>query len=532
MNLNANKRQRTSERTLEGQRRLVVLVHLLDLRAGTGVGARGGTGRRGAAALLVHLRHDRGAHTLELLLPRLVLLLGGLLGSVQPADGLLARVVDLLLVVLADERRRLLLVHRVLHRVGVVLQAVLRLHTLLRQLVRLGVLLGVLAHGVDLRLRQTALVVRDRHLGLLARRLVLGRHVHDAVGVNVERHLNLRHATRGRRDARQVERTQLVAVLRHGTLTLEHLDVHTRLVVRVGREDLALLRRDRRVPLDQRRHHASGRLDTARQRRHVEEQDLLRLLRLSARQHERLHGRAERNSLVGVDRLVQLLSAEEVRHHALHLRDTRGAAHQHNLVDRALVHLGVRQHLLHRAQARAEQVRAQLLETRTRQRRVEVDAVEQGVDLNARLRRRRQGPLGALARRPQPAQGTLVRRQVLLVLPLELLHEVVHHAVVEVLTTQVSVSGRRLHLEDSAVDRQQRHIERTATQVEDQDVLLRLLRLVQAVRDGRSRRLVDDTQDLHAGDRTRVLRRLTLRVVEVRRHRHHGLLDLLAQERL
>ena len=118
--------------------------------------------------------------------------------------------------------------------------------------------------------------------------------------------------------------------------------------------------------------------------------------------------------------------------------------------------------------------------------------------------------LGSLASRTQTPQRPLVVRDVLLVFPLELLHEVVHHAAVEVLATEMRVARRRLHLEDSILDGQDGHVERPAAEVEDQDVPLCADFLVESVRDGGRRRLVDDSQHIEAGDRSRVLRRLTL----------------------
>jgi hypothetical protein len=49
-------------------------------------------------------------------------------------------------------------------------------------------------------------------------------------------------------------------------------------------------------------------------------------------------------------------------------------------------------------------------------------------------------------------EGIGVQRQVLLVLALELLDEVVDETVIEVLTTQVSVTGSGLDLEDTILD--------------------------------------------------------------------------------
>jgi len=89
---------------------------------------------------------------------------------------------------------------------------------------------------------------------------------HDAVRIDVEGDLDLRDATRRRRDTGQLEHAELLVVGRDLPLTLEHLDLHGRLVV-VGRgEDLGALRRDRGVALDQLVIHAALGLDTEGQR--------------------------------------------------------------------------------------------------------------------------------------------------------------------------------------------------------------------------------------------------------------------------
>merc|ERR550532_1930049 len=123
-------------------------------------------------------------------------------------------------------------------------------------------------------------------------------------------------------------------------------------------------------------------------------------------------------------------------------------------MDGALVNLGVSHCLLHRLQGSLEQVRAELLEPGPGDRGVEVNALEQGVNLNASLGRGRQGPLCSLTSSSQSPQGSLVPLDVLLVLALELVDKVVHHPIVEVLSTKMGVSSSGLDLEDSLLDSQ------------------------------------------------------------------------------
>ena len=160
-----------------------------------------------------------------------------------------------------------------------------------------------------------------------------------------------------------------------------------------------------------------------------------------------LDGGSVGHGLVGVDALVQLLPVEEVLQQLLDLGDPGAATDQHNVVDRGLVHLGVPHGLLHGIQGSLEQVGAQLLEPCSRDRGVEVDALEQRVDLNVGLSRGGEGALRALTGRSQPTQRALVARHVLLVLALELVDKVVHHPVVKVLAAQMGVPRGGLHLQ-------------------------------------------------------------------------------------
>ena len=134
------------------------------------------------------------------------------------------------------------------------------------------------------------------------------RDVQDAVGVDVEGDLDLRHAARRGQDAVEHEAPERPVVGGHGALALEDVDLHAGLVVRRGAEDLALAGGDGGVARDERRSHAAQGLDAEGQRRDVEQEDVLDL----ALEHAGLDGRADGDHLVRVDALVRLL-AEELR---------------------------------------------------------------------------------------------------------------------------------------------------------------------------------------------------------------------------
>ena len=449
----------------------------------------------------------------------------------QPLELLIHNLLERLLVRGLDLVGDVGVAHRVLDRVAEVLKGVLRLDLLTDLLVLSLELLGVGNHPLDLLLAKTALVVCDGNPGALSGAAVLGAHVQNTIGVDVKRHRDLRDTAGRRGDAGELELAEKVVLARPRPLSLEHLDEHARLVVGIGGEHLLLLRRDGRVPLDQGGHHATGGLESERQRGDVQKQQVLDLLVGLSREDGGLDGSSVGNGLVWVDGLVELLAVEVVAQQLLHLRDTGGSSDEDHIVDGSLVHLGVLEALVDRVHALAEEVHAQLLETGPGDGRVEVNALEQGVDLDRGLGGGGQGPLGALARGPQTPEGTRVAGDVLLVLPLELVCEVGHEPVVKVLSSQVGISGRRLDLEDALVDGQQGHIERTASQIEDEHVplLVSLVLLVESVGDGSSGRFVDDTEHLKSRDDTGVLGGLPLRVVEVGRHGDHGLLDLTAE---
>ena len=321
----------------------------------------GGRGLLGLGAL-VHLLGDLVERRLQAVGLRADVL--GVLGLDRGAD-VLDRVLDLALGGLVDLLAELL--DLLLGLVGGVLAVVAGLGQLAQPLVVLGVRLGVLDHPLDLVVGEPGARL-DLDLLLLAGAQVLRGHGEDAVGVDVEADLDLRDAARRRRDAGQLELAERLVVGRHLALALEHVDLHARLVVLRGGEHLALARRDRRVALDQLRHHAALGLDAEGERGDVEQEHVLDV----AGQDARLDGGADGHDLVRVDAAVRLLAGELLdllldRGHAGH------AAHEHDVVDLldALV-LGVVHRLADRADDALDQRRGQLVELGAREAHVEV----------------------------------------------------------------------------------------------------------------------------------------------------------------
>ena len=87
-------------------------------------------------------------------------------------------------------------------------------------------------------------------------------------------------------------------------------------------------------------------------------------------------------------------------------------------------------------------------------------------------------------------------------LSLELLDEVVDEAVVEGLPTKVSITSGGLDLEDTLLNRQERDVECSSTEIEDEDVALAGGLLVKTIRDSGRSGLVDDTKNVEVNNRT------------------------------
>ena len=383
--------------------------------------------------------------------------------------------------------------------------------------------LGVLHHAVDFVVGKRG-GAGDRDLLLLARAQILSGNVHDAVRVDVEGDFDLRNAATSSRDARELEAAKRLVVVRHLALALQDVDFHGRLVVGGGGVDLGLAGRDGGVAVDHLGHDAAHGLNAQGQRGNIEKQDALDV----ASEHAALNSRAHSNDLVRVHRHVRLLTRHAL-HELLNGRHTSGAADEDDLVDVALGHARVAQRLLNRLAAAIEQILGDALELRAGERVVQmlraggVSRDEGQVDVC--LRGGGELHLRLLRRFLQTLQRHLVLAQVdAAVVGRELVGQPIDDAVIPVVAAELVVASGCSNLEDAVAELQDGHVEGAAAEVEHEDLLV-LVGLIEAVSQGGCRRLVDDAEHFEAGDLASVLRRLALRIVEVRGHGDDGLGD-------
>ena len=352
--------------------------------------------------------------------------------------------------------------------------------------------------------------------------------MHDAVGVDVEGHLDLGHAARSRRDAGQLEAAEQLVVRGDLAFTLIDLDLHRRLAVVGGGERLRPFGRDGGVALDQLCHHATLGLDAQGQRRDIKQQNVFHL----ALEHAGLQGSADCDDLVGVDALVGILACELLDQFGDRGHPGR-AADQNHMVDVGHRDTGVLDDLLERLAGAVEQILGDLLELRAGQLLVEEQRILVRVDGDIGQVDRggltgAQFDLGLLGGFPQPLHGHLVLGQVDAGTGLELVDEPLDDPVVPVVATEVVVTGGCADLDHAVADLEQRYVKGAATEVEDQDGLF-LAALVQAVGQGGRGRFIDDAQHVETGDLAGFLGGLTLSVIEVRRDGDDRVGDVLTE---
>ncbi|MCY1228066.1 NAD-specific glutamate dehydrogenase [compost metagenome] len=245
---------------------------------------------------------------------------------------------------------------------------------------------------------------------------------------------------------------------------------------------------------------------------------------------------ADRDDLIRVDALVGLLAAGEFLDELVHGGHAGGTAHEHDVVDLGELDAGFLDDVLERLLGAVQEVLGEVLELGTGQLLVQVDRAVggDGEVLEGDVGARGGGKflLGLLGSFTEALQGDLVLGEVD-ALDLELVQQVVDHALVPVVAAEVVVTGGGAHLDGGEVVFvlayfQQGDVEGSAAEVEDEDEFI-FLALVQAVGQCSRGGLVDNAEDVEACDFAGFLGGLALGVVEVRGNGDHGVGDLFAE---
>jgi len=140
---------------------------------------------------LVDALHDWVELCLNLLQLLVVVVLAGVGIATEELETLIAGSFNDLLVIVSELFLELLVIELVLNSEAVVFKLVPRLNFAFRLTVLVLELLCFLDHFLDLRLRQTTLVVGDGDAVTLASALLNCMNIQDAVSVDVERHFDL-----------------------------------------------------------------------------------------------------------------------------------------------------------------------------------------------------------------------------------------------------------------------------------------------------------------------------------------------------
>lgn len=164
--------------------------------------------------------------------------------------------------------------------------------------------LSLFDESVNFLLGKSSLLVGDGDVRGLSSSLVLSSDSKDAVGIQIERDLNLGNSSGGRGNSIKVEFAQKMVISSHGPLSFEDLDLDSGLVISIGSEHLSLLNRDSGVPLNKFGHNSSSSLDSKRKRGDVQQKELVKILSLILVENSGLNGGAVGDGLIWVDGLI------------------------------------------------------------------------------------------------------------------------------------------------------------------------------------------------------------------------------------
>jgi len=137
-------------------------------------------------------------------------------------------------------------------------------------------------------------------------------YVEDWVGINFEGNFDLWDTTGGLWKTSQVEFTQKMVILGHGSFSFEDLDGNGLLVILIGSKDLWFLGGDERTSGDNGRHNTSNSFYTEGEGSSVNDNDITQVFGIFTTDDSTLNGGTKGDGLIGVNTSIGLLSVEEI----------------------------------------------------------------------------------------------------------------------------------------------------------------------------------------------------------------------------
>lgn len=274
-------------------------------------------------------------------------------------------------------------------------------------------LLGVVDHVLNLGGRELANSVGDGDVGAAARGLLGGGDLEDTVDIDLEDDLKDGITSLHGRDGSKSELTKGGVIFAVDTLTLEHGELNSLLVVSNCGEGPLLDSGDGLTAGNDGSEDVTLHGNTEGERDDIEKEQVSGVSGCGLSGEDTgLDGGTVGDGLVRVDALLELLAVEEVAEKLLDLRDTGRTTDEHNLVNLVLADSSILQHLLNRLEGAGESLLVQVFETSTGDAGSEVLAIKQRIDLNSGLGGVGEGTLGTLASCPETTEGAGIAREI------------------------------------------------------------------------------------------------------------------------
>ena len=140
-----------------------------------------------------------------------------------------------------------------------------------------------------------------------ARRLLLGRHRQQSIGIKVKRDFNFGNATRCDRNPIEPKGAKVFIIIGKFPFSLHHMNFDIGLGIGSSRKHLGFFDWNSGVAGNYFRHNATHRFHAQRQRCHVKQDNILDI----PSQHAALNRRAHRHHFIRIDPLVRIFTRNQ-----------------------------------------------------------------------------------------------------------------------------------------------------------------------------------------------------------------------------